>query len=101
MSRWRPVKFGIPHGFILGPVLFKIFISDIDSRLECICSELADDTNLTNAINKIEGRDAIQRDLDKLEKWGHMNKMMFNKANCKMSQLSQHNLCGCPLDPLQ
>ena len=65
--------------------LFDIFISGIDSGIECTLSKFVDDTKLSGAA------DTRLRDLDKLQKWARVNLIMINKAKSRVLHLVRVN----------
>ena len=73
MFKWTSVMTGFPQGLGLGPEIFNMSVGDMGSRIECTLNKFADDTELSGAADMLEGRDAIQRDLGRLERWAHAN----------------------------
>ena len=79
LSDESQVTSGVPQGTVLGPILFLIHISDINSKVvHSKVTSFADDTRILKCINKPNDRDMLQDDLNKIYEWSEENKMKFN-----------------------
>jgi len=87
MYQWRPVMSGIPQVLIFRPAPF--FVRNMDSGIACSLNKFAKYTNLCGVVDTLEGKDAVQRDLDRLERWACVNLIKFNKTKCSVTLLKR------------
>jgi len=68
-----------------------MFIKGLDAGVECTISKLADDTKLGAAVDSLEGQEALQRDLDRMEHQAIISGMNCNKNKCQILHLGWSN----------
>ena len=92
-SLWAAVLSGVPQGSVLGPLLFLIFINDLDNSATAIdiLFKFADDTKVAQPIRSDEDRDRLQAALDGLVSWADCWGMEFNVQKCKVMHVGRTN----------
>ncbi len=90
-SGWGEVASGVPQGSVLGPVLFLVYINDIDLGLISKLSKFADDSKLCKNICTENDREELQNDLDRLSEWSEQWQMKFNVDKCSVIHLGHKN----------
>ena len=103
-SAWSDVISGVPQGSVLGPVLFLIYINDIDFAVDVLVKKFADDTKLYTKVRTEQQATRLQESLHKALGWGKEWQMLFNLNKCKVlhagsgNKRFNYNMGGVQLD---
>ena len=85
-STYKPMKYGVPQGSVLGPLLFLIYINDLHKAIKfSVTHHFADDTSLlyvNKSIKNIQRR--VNLDLRFLSTWLNANKISLNASKTEL-----------------
>jgi len=90
-SEWKTVASGVPQGSVLGPLLFLLFVNDMDESIINQLLKFADDTKLFGCVSSQEGVDLLRNDLRSLIQWSEDWQMLFNVEKCKVMHFGANN----------
>jgi hypothetical protein len=89
-SEIKPIMHGVPKGSVLGPLLFLIYINDLNTCIKFSTTRhFADDTNLYHFIDrtKLRNRNPTRKlniDLKSLNQWLIANKISLNATKTEL-----------------
>ena len=79
ISSWELIKSGVPHGSVLGPSLFLIYINDLPEKILSTCKIFADDTSFfSHVFDKYKSQGVLNNDLPGISNWAFQWKMQSN-----------------------
>ena len=92
ISNWKSVLSGVPQGSVLGPILFLIYINDLEDDISSKVLKFADDTKVFRKVTNDTDKESLKDDLDKLVKWSEKWQMLLNFGKCKCIHIGHGNM---------
>ena len=92
-SSWVPVTSGVPQGTVMGPILFLIYINDIQQGITSHMRLFADDSIIYKEIRSNADHMTLCDDLTRLDQWAEKWQMIFKPEKCFVMNISnKHNI---------
>ena len=83
---------GVLQRSLLGPLLFLMYINDLEDNTTSNVLTFADDTKVFRRVKNYGDKQHLQNDLDKLVKWSEKWQMLLNLGKCKCLHTGHGNL---------
>jgi len=97
-SAYTEIRYGVPQGTVLGPILFDLYVNDLlEMKTSGTIIAFADDTAILYKSKQGEKlfKEEIETDLSNISKWFIYNKLTLNTDKTKFISFSPsiHNNC--------
>ena len=91
VSSWKSVLSRVPQGSVLGPILFVVYIADLEEGVTGNIFKFADNTTQFRKTEELGDKQKLQDDIDQLVRWSHKWQMLFNFGKWKCLHTGPRN----------
>ena len=85
----------VPQGTVFAPLLFLLFVDDLETNIDSQMRIFADDCLVHRVIKKDLDCPQLLEDISSLCHWENTWKMTFNKSKCQVMHMRHKKTCAC------
>ena len=88
-SSWKRVTSGVPQGSVIAPIMFQIYVNDMQNGVTSYINLFADDAKMFRVIESQDDCQQLQMDINKIYDWSLRWKLEFNAKKCHVMEIGK------------